>query len=221
MITGGVCSFMNLRKANLSMLPRVMNGCLFFFQEFLKHPFQIGSVIPSSQALIRRVVETARVDEAHTIVELGPGTGCTTKAILENMQPDAKLLSIEINPNFYSIINEISDGRLIAHLGDARKLKSILKEHNLEAPETVISGIPFSTMSDECGSQIIKAIHEVLVPGGRFVAYQLSKKVISLCSPVMGQEEVQLEFFNIPPMRVCCWEKGNGNGTGKKGKYIS
>ncbi len=207
---------MNLRKASSNTLPKVMNGCLFFFQEFLKHPFQIGSVIPSSQALIKRVIETARVDSVKTIVELGPGTGCTTKAILENMKPDARLISIEINPNFYSIISQIPDSRLIAHHGDARKLKQILSSHNLGAPEAVISGIPFSTMGDECGSQIIKAIHEVLAPGGRFVAYQLSKKVISLCSPVMGKEKVQLEFMNIPPMRVCCWEKGNGNGGGKR-----
>jgi len=206
---------MDLRKANTRSLPRIMNGCLFFFQEFLKHPFQIGSVIPSSSALVKRVIETAKVDQAKTIVELGPGTGCTTKAILENMRPDAKLLSIEINPNFYSIISEIPDERLIAHLGDARELKDILRKHNLGAPETVISGIPFSTMSDECGSQIIKAIYEVLAPGGRFVAYQMSKKVISLCSPVMGQEKVEMEFLNIPPMRVCCWEKGNGNGSGQ------
>ncbi|NPA94731.1 MAG: methyltransferase type 12 [Thermodesulfobacteria bacterium] len=203
------------------MLPKMMNGCLFFFQEFLKHPFQIGSVIPSSQALIRRVIETAKVDEADVIVELGPGTGCTTKAILENMKDDAKLLSIEINPNFYSIISEIPDPRLIAHLGDARKLKDILREHNLGAPQTVISGIPFSTMSDECGTQIIQAINDALAPGGRFVAYQLSKKVISLCTPVMGQEKVEMEFLNIPPMRVCCWEKGNGNGSGPGRKLAS
>ncbi len=211
---------MSLRKENSSILPKVMNGCLFFFQEFLKHPLQIGSVIPSSQALIKRVTETAQVQNARTIVELGPGTGCTTKAILENMRKDARLLSIEINPNFFSIINQIQDSRLIAHLGDARKLKQILADHHLQAPEAVISGIPFSTMSDECGSQIIRAIHEVLAPGGRFVAYQLSKKVISLCSPVMGQERVQFEFMNIPPMRVCCWEKGNGNGNGNGANKI-
>ncbi len=212
---------MSLRKANSNMLPRMMNGCLFFFQEFLKHPFQIGSVIPSSQALVRRVIDTAKVHAADTIVELGPGTGCTTKAILENMKEDAKLLSIEINPNFHSIISAIPDSRLIAHLGDARKLKDILAEHNLGAPQAVISGIPFSTMSDQCGTEIIKAIHEVLEPGGRFVAYQLSKKVISLCTPVMGQEKVEMEFMNIPPMRVCCWEKGNGNGSGPGRKLAS
>ncbi len=205
---------MSIRKENSSMLPKVMNGCLFFFQEFLKHPLQIGSVIPSSQALIRRVIDAAQVKQAKTIVELGPGTGCTTRAILENMDRDARLLSIEINPNFYSIISQIQDSRLITHLGDARKLKQILSDHHLQAPDAIISGIPFSTMGDECGSEIIRAIDEVLAPGGRFVAYQLSKKVISLCSPVMGQERVQLEFLNIPPMRVCCWEKGNGNGNG-------
>lgn len=203
---------MENRKERPGLFPSVMNGCLFFFQEFLKHPLQIGSVIPSSQALVKRVVEKAKVSSAKTIVELGPGTGCTTKAILKAMAPDAKLLSIEINPNFYNIIKEIPDERLIAYHGDARKLVEILKENNLNSPEAVISGIPFSTMSPECGSQIIKAINDALAPGGRFVAYQLSKRVISLCKPIMGEEHVEMEFLNIPPMRVCLWKK-NGNGN--------
>ncbi len=205
---------MNTRRESLGPITTIMNGGLFFFQEFLKHPLQIGSIIPSSQALVKKVIQTAKVESAQTIVELGPGTGCTTKAILKAMQPDAKLLSIEINPNFHKIVSSIEDQRLIAHLGDARKLSEILEKYGLKAPEAVISGIPFSTMSEECGSQIIQAINDALAPNGRFVAYQLSKRVISLCKPIMGKEKVQLEFLNIPPMRVCLWEKKNGNGNG-------
>ena len=58
-----------------------VNGHLVFIQEFLKHPLQIGSIIPSSRFLERRIVEAAEAEAADVIIELGPGTGGVTKAI--------------------------------------------------------------------------------------------------------------------------------------------
>ena len=96
-----------------------MNGQFVFFQEFLKHPLQIGSIIPSSSFLERRILEIAGICSAKTIVELGPGTGGMTKAILRAMPQHARLLSIEINPHFHALVSSIEDDRLIAHLGSA------------------------------------------------------------------------------------------------------
>ena len=56
-------------------------------------------------------------------------------------------------------------------------------------------------------AQIIDAISEVLAPGGRFVPYRTSRRVASLCRPVLGPGKMQGEFLNIPPMRVYRWEK--------------
>ena len=101
----------------------------------------------------------------------------------------------------------MEDDRLIAHLGNAHGLKEIIHMYGLGAIEVVISGIPFSTMSHSSGSQIIEAISSVLAPGGRFVVYQVSKRVASLCQPLLGSGQVEVELFNIPPMRVYRWEK--------------
>jgi phosphatidylethanolamine/phosphatidyl-N-methylethanolamine N-methyltransferase len=183
------------------------NGRLALFKEFLKHPLQIGSVISSSRFLECRVVETAGIGSAKTIVELGPGTGGTTRAILQAMAQRAKLLSIEVNPHLHTLVSRIEDGRLIAHRGDANELKEILSMYGLGAPEVLISGIPFSTMSRCSGSQILEAISSVLAPGGRFVAYQVSKRVACLCQPILGPGQMEVELFNIPPQRVYRWEK--------------
>jgi phospholipid N-methyltransferase len=185
----------------------LLNGRFAFFQEFLKHPFQIGSIIPSSRFLEQRILGTSAIASATTIVELGSGTGGTTRAILNAMPKEARLLSIEINPHFHTLVSSIEDDRLIAHLGSACELKTIISMYGLDAPEAVISGIPFSTMKNSEGSQVIEAISTLLAPNGRFVAYQVSRQVATLCRPFLGPERMVMELLNIPPMRVYQWEK--------------
>jgi phospholipid N-methyltransferase len=195
---------------NMKLVNSLINGRFAFFQEFLKHPLQIGSIIPSSRFLERRILEAAAITSAKTIVELGSGTGGTTRAILRAMPQHAKLLSIEINPHFHTLVSSIEDDRLIMHLGNACGLKEIISMYGLGTPEAVISGIPFSTMNHSEGSQVIEAISSMLAPNGRFVAYQVSKRVASLCRPFLGSEQIIVELLNIPPMRVYKWEKNSG-----------
>ena len=188
----------------------LLNGQFAFFQEFLKHPLQIGSIIPSSRFLERRLLEVSGIASAKTIVELGSGTGGTTRAILNGMPQHARLLSIEINPHLYASVSRISDDRLIAHLGNACELKKILFMYDMGRPDVVISGIPFSTMSHRTGSQVIEAISSLLSPNGRFVAYQVSKRVASLCRPFLGTGQMEVELLNIPPIRIYQWAKSDG-----------
>lgn len=184
------------------------NGRQIFLQQFLKHPLQVGSIIPSSRFLERRIIEAASADSARVIVELGPGTGGTTRALLNAMPSDARLLSIELNNFFHNvIISQIDDDRLIPHLGCACDIQTILAEYDLDAPDAVISGIPFSTMSREMGTRILESVSSALAPQGRFVAYQTRDRVATLCRPIMGSEQAEMEFFNIPPTRIYQWQK--------------
>ncbi len=141
-----------------------MDARIVFLREFLKNPRQVASIIPSSRFLERRVVELAEVRSAQTIVDLGAGTGGTTRAILGAMLPRARLLSIEINPQFCGLLGRIDDRRLIAHCGGAHELQKALSHYGLPAPDVVISGIPFSTMGCIAGARILEAISSVLVP---------------------------------------------------------
>lgn len=191
------------RQANGSRV----SGSLVFLQEFLKHPLQIGSIIPSSRFLERRVVEAAGAADSAVIVELGPGVGGITRALLGAMGPEARLLSIEINPNFHSWVERIGDQRLIAHLGSATDLQEIMAGYALAPPSAVVSGIPFSTMDRLIGSQILATVSSVLPANGRFVAYQVNSQVATLCEPFLGCGQCSMEFLNIPPMRIFQWVK--------------
>ena len=183
------------------------DGRLVFIQEFLKHPLQIGSIIPSSRYLERRIVTAADISSADVVVELGAGTGGVTRALLSAMPLHAKLLSIEINPKFHTLLKNIDDDRLIPHLGSAQELGEIISSYNLAAPNAIISGIPFSTMSRSTGTQILRGISSQLTPSGRFVAYQVSNRVAILCQPFLGSGQATTEYLNIPPMRIFQWQK--------------
>ena len=90
-----------------------------FLQGFLERPREVGSIVPSSRFLERRVVRCADVGNAKVIVELGPGTGGTTRALLRAMDPSARLLSLEVNPRFVAVLQKMRDPRLIVHRGSA------------------------------------------------------------------------------------------------------
>ena len=181
---------------------------LAFFQGFLREPQQVGSVIPSSRFLERRLVKISAVRHARTVVELGPGTGGTTHALLRALPAEAKLLAIEIDPRFAAMLRaEITDTRFIAHAGSAEDIAGSLSAYGLPAPEVVISGIPFSTMPARVGENILRAVWSSLAPGGRFVAYQFRDRVAVLGRHILGRPEVDVELLNVPPMRVYCWRK--------------
>lgn len=93
---------------------------LEFLRGFLRHPARVGSVVPSSRWLEQRLVREARVAEAHTVVELGPGTGGTTAAFLRAMPPAAQLLAIELDAHFYQHLRiTLQDPRFTLELGSA------------------------------------------------------------------------------------------------------
>jgi len=176
-----------------------------FFQGFLRRPQTVGSVIPSSRFLEDRILKYADIGRNDVVVELGPGTGGTTQALLNELGPGGRLLSIEVEAEFVELLREIKDPRFIPHHGSAENIAEILNVHGLGAPDVVISGIPFSTMPDDVGRRIVREIYDVLPPGMSFVAYQFRDRVAELSTPVFGKPEVSLELINIPPMRVYKW----------------
>lgn len=149
----------------------------------------------------------AGLESAGKVVELGPGTGGTTRALLAAMPPQASLLSIEISPDFIATLQAIDDRRLIVHHGSAEHLTEILRQHDVASVDAIVSGIPFSLLRPEGRRQVVDAIWSALAPGGRFVAYQVCGRIRTLAKPLFGPARVAVELRNLPPLRIYAWSK--------------
>ncbi|MEZ5650296.1 MAG: methyltransferase type 12 [Burkholderiaceae bacterium] len=194
-----------MRQPDAIKVPR-WEEILAFLRGFLRDPAGVGSVIPSSRFMERRIVRMVDAANARVIVELGPGTGGTTRALLDAMPADARLLCLEIDPYFVEMVGKIDDPRLIVHRGSAEHVVDVLKEYGLDAPDAVVSGIPFSTMPPQLARLIVQRVRDALPGGGRFVAYQFRDHVAQFARSVFGAaERAEREFLNIPPMIVYRW----------------
>ena len=178
-----------------------------FLKGFLRSPREVGSIIPSSRFLERRIRRTIDVAQAPVVVELGPGTGGTTQAVLGDMPADATLLAIDTNPAFIERLKAIDDPRLIAQQDTAESLAALIRGHGLAAPSVIFSGIPFSTMPATSANAIIEHIWAVLAPGGRFMAYQFRPDVAHYGNARFGAPLREREWLNIPPMWFFAWDK--------------
>jgi phospholipid N-methyltransferase len=174
-----------------------------FFQGFLKHPVMVGSVIPSSDRLIRRMLGPVDWSRCKLFVEYGPGVGTFCRPILEQMAPDAKLVAIDTNPDFIRYLRHtITDPRFAAVNGSAADVEQIVADHGHDGADYVLSGLPFSTLPPGIGPAIAAATHRVLRPGGAFLIYQFSPKVRDYIAPHFERIDHDMEWWNVPPAQL-------------------
>ena len=195
-------------RARLRHQPEPMRRSVEFFKGFLRNPKEVGSVVPSSRFLARRVLDCGRVSTARVVVELGPGTGVLTREILRRMPADGKLVAVEISSDFVDVLRAtVCDPRLHVYEGCPTDLERALQAAGVECADLVVSGIPFSTLERGVGRRTLHAARRVLGEEGRFVAYQFRSHVRRIAEPVFGPAETHNGFWNIPPMKIYVWKR--------------
>src|SRR5436190_8932823 len=85
--------------------PGPASQLLLFARNFLKHPNMVGWMLPSSPFVVDEVLKQVDWAEARNIVEYGPGIGTFTTEVLARMHPEAKLIALETNAEFFSFLN--------------------------------------------------------------------------------------------------------------------
>lgn len=174
-----------------------------FFRQFVKHPGMIGSVIPSSTALVNRVLDQVDWRSTRLFVEYGPGVGTFTRHILDRLPADATLIAIDLNLDFVAYLEaQFDDPRLKVVHGSAADVARFVRESGHYQADYILSGIPFSTLPTGVGDLICAETRAALRPGGAFLIYQYSAYVRRFLMPLFGHVRQLTEWRNIPPCRV-------------------
>jgi phospholipid N-methyltransferase len=163
----------------------------------------LGSIIPSSRFLIKQLLQPIDWDQARVIVEYGPGVGGITAEILRRMRPDAMLIAIETNPDFVHYLRaSIQDERLHVVEASAEAVDEILQRYGQSNASYIISGIPFSTIPAPVRESILRKTCEVLKPGGSFLVFQFSTRVLEDLQRIFRYVQRQFEPLNVLPAHL-------------------
>ncbi len=176
---------------------------LLFAKNFFKHPNMLGWMFPSSPLVVQEVLKQIDWPNTRLIVEYGPGLGTFTRDILQRMRPDAKLVALETNEEFYKYLSvALPDPRLHLLHESATEVGPVLQRLGLSGPDYIISGIPFKTLREELRGEIVRRTHAVLRPEGRFLVYQMSSAVRPYLQSVFGDVQENFQRVNILPARL-------------------
>jgi phosphatidylethanolamine/phosphatidyl-N-methylethanolamine N-methyltransferase len=180
-----------------------------FLQEWFANPQRTGSVAPSSPQLAAAMAHWLPSNPESFVLELGPGTGAVTEALIKRGLREDRLVAIERNPKMARLLREKFPRAQIIN-GDAWHLDHLLRSRRepIESVGAVISSLPLLNFPREEAEALTQKIRAVLEPEGNWVqySYHLGQK------QVRGASNFQLHaskivWLNFPPARVSVYRK--------------
>ena len=185
-----------------------MKDFLLFVSNFVKNPLGTGAIAPSSRFLTEEITSKIDFKNSRNIVELGPGLGVFTKAILRKSDKNARIFSFDVNKNFCSYMErKVIDNRLMIINESAEKIRETLKKFKVKKVDCVVSGLPFLDFPESKKRRIIKEVRNSLSNNGRFVLFQYTTRLGKMLDSNFRKVKRTFVMRNIPPAFVYVCEK--------------
>ena len=172
-----------------------------FLRRWMANPLQMGSIVPSSPALCRRVVAQVRRAPDEWVVELGAGTGVISRALLAGGVPAERITVVEIVPDMARHLAETLPGVTVVQ-GDARALPELVPGNRHGRIGTVVCGIPLVLLPLPEQRRFIDAIQAV-APGRGFLHYSYcATSPLPAAKHGLRATRVAWTPLNVPPASV-------------------
>jgi phosphatidylethanolamine/phosphatidyl-N-methylethanolamine N-methyltransferase len=178
-----------------------------FLRSWIEKPLHMGAVMPSGRVLARTMAQYVDIDSSGAVVELGPGTGAITSALIDRGVDQKRLVLVEYNPSFCALLRDRYPHARVVQ-GDAYTLRDSLR-HVLSAPASaVVSGLPLVTKPMQTRLRLIRDAFVALAPGAPFVQFTYSVvPPIPKSLPGVSAEASERIWMNLPPARVWVYRK--------------
>jgi phosphatidylethanolamine/phosphatidyl-N-methylethanolamine N-methyltransferase len=179
-----------------------------FLRSWIEKPLHMGAVMPSGRVLARTMAQYVDVNSAGPVVELGPGTGAITSALIEHGIDQKRLVLVEYNPGFCALLRDRYPLAKVVQ-GDAYALRDSLWDVLSAPAAAVVSGLPLVTKPMLTRLKLIRDAFLALAPGAPFVQFTYSvAPPIPKSLPGVSTEASERIWMNLPPARVWVYRKG-------------
>jgi len=178
-----------------------------FLRSWIEKPLHMGAVMPSGKMLARTMARYVDTESTAPVIELGPGTGAITDALISRGVDQKRLVLVEFNPSFCALLRERYPHATIVQ-GDAYHLDHTLKAFD-EPASAIVSGLPLVTKPMLTRLRLIRDAFAKMIPGAPFIqfTYAVVPPIPKSLSGV-STESSERVWMNLPPARVWVYRKG-------------
>ena len=186
-----------------------------FGSELLSNPRPVGSAVPSSRFLARRIAGFIPRSPRGYVVELGAGTGAITAALLGRGIPPERILPVERSESMVKLLKKRFPFLSIA-LGDAAELRSLLRawlgEDGIKV-RYVVSSLPLRSLPEKIVTSIMYEVQQVLHEDGKLLQYTYDlRKTPHPALSGFKRRYTTVVWANFPPARLDVFQK-NGHSA--------
>jgi phosphatidylethanolamine/phosphatidyl-N-methylethanolamine N-methyltransferase len=175
-----------------------------FLMSLMSTPHLTGAVAPSGRALARAMAAAAGPPAQGLVIELGPGTGPVTRALLDRGLDRRRLVMVEYNPDFCRILEDRYPGAQVIE-GDAYALPQTLARYAGELVSAFVSSLPLLTRPEREREKLIGDAFALMGAEGVFVQFTyglLSPIPREICEGRYSAHRGRPIWANLPPARV-------------------
>ncbi|MCZ8261821.1 MAG: phospholipid methyltransferase [Beijerinckiaceae bacterium] len=178
-----------------------------FLKSWFDRPLITGAVSPSGKQLARMMARYVDVTVPGPVIELGPGTGPVTEALIRHGVAEERLVLVEFNPDFCRLLHKRFPKATIIE-GDAYRLQATLGPL-MERAAAVVSSLPLFTRPEIQRMNLLQASFKLMQPGSPFIQFTYATvSPIPLRNRDFDVEVSPRVWLNLPPARVWVYRKG-------------
>jgi phosphatidylethanolamine/phosphatidyl-N-methylethanolamine N-methyltransferase len=179
---------------------------LRFLRALITRPKQVGAVAPSSRALARAIADEVEPSQPGPVLELGPGTGVITEALLERGVAHERLTLVEYDPDFAAAITQRFHGVHVIQ-GDAFDLARTLGPKSSDRYSAIVSGIPLLNFPLIHRMAYVEAWMRRLLPGAPLIQFSYGMHAPTPAPAGHSVNCTAMVWANLPPARVWVYRK--------------
>ncbi|MET0668786.1 MAG: methyltransferase [Xanthobacteraceae bacterium] len=178
-----------------------------FIRSWFEKPLTMGAISPSGKLLARTMASYVDPSVPGPVIELGPGTGPVTEALVEQGVDPSRLVLVEFNPDFCRLLRmRYPDATVIR--GDAYSLRRMLGSMLEQPAAAIVSGLPLVTKPLKTRVRLIREAFRLMQPNAPFVqfTYAVMPPIPKALAGVSTEASERI-WMNVPPARVWVYRK--------------